>query len=121
MGDHQDLTVQTHSFPTRLASYLRLSLAQSRSVPLRLAGGAGRSRFWAQTFADVTGRDVEVSPVEEIGAVGAALVGGTAVGAFKSLEAGVRSEEHTSELQSLMRLSFPVFCLKQKNTPLLLL
>src|SRR3546814_2798120 len=28
----------------------------------------------------------------------------------------VRSEEHTSELQSLMRLSYAVFCLKQNNT-----
>src|SRR3546814_6019202 len=28
----------------------------------------------------------------------------------------VRSEEHTSELQSLMRISYAVFCLKQKNT-----
>src|SRR3546814_18087983 len=27
-----------------------------------------------------------------------------------------RSEEHPSELQSLMRLSYAVFCLKQKNT-----
>src|SRR3546814_4211412 len=28
----------------------------------------------------------------------------------------VRSEEHTSELQSLMRNSYAVFCLKKKNT-----
>src|SRR3546814_5035205 len=27
----------------------------------------------------------------------------------------VRSEEHTSELQSLMRLSYAVFCLKKQN------
>src|SRR3546814_7693955 len=27
-----------------------------------------------------------------------------------------RSEEHTSELQSLMRISYAVFCLKQKKT-----
>src|SRR3546814_4478510 len=27
-----------------------------------------------------------------------------------------RSEEHTSELQSLMRTSYAVFCLKKKNT-----
>src|SRR3546814_4861274 len=29
----------------------------------------------------------------------------------------VRSEEHTSELQSLMRISYAVFCLKKKNKP----
>src|SRR3546814_8124342 len=28
-----------------------------------------------------------------------------------------RSEEHTSELQSLMRISYAVFCLKTKNQP----
>src|SRR3546814_1263372 len=28
---------------------------------------------------------------------------------------GLRSEEHTSELQSLMRISYAVFCLKKKN------
>src|SRR3546814_5214922 len=28
-----------------------------------------------------------------------------------------RSEEHTSELQSLMRISYAVFCLKKKNKP----
>src|SRR3546814_9970584 len=33
-------------------------------------------------------------------------------------EAGepIRSEEHTSELQSLMRISYAVFCLKKKKT-----
>src|SRR3546814_9817691 len=30
--------------------------------------------------------------------------------------AGPRSEEHTSELQSLMRISYAVFCLKKKKT-----
>src|SRR3546814_1870007 len=30
----------------------------------------------------------------------------------------IRSEEHTSELQSLMRISYAVFCLKKKNTPI---
>src|SRR3546814_10844496 len=35
-------------------------------------------------------------------------------------DAGHRSEEHTSELQSLMRISYAVFCLKKKkhNMPL---
>src|SRR3546814_2567350 len=37
-------------------------------------------------------------------------------GAFASIG---RSEEHTSELQSLMRISYAVFCLKQKNANIL--
>src|SRR3546814_5451127 len=31
-------------------------------------------------------------------------------------EMSIRSEEHTSELQSLMRISYAVFCLKKKKT-----
>src|SRR3546814_1413225 len=31
------------------------------------------------------------------------------------LDGGERSEEHTSELQSLMRISYAVFCLKKKK------
>src|SRR3546814_1526618 len=34
----------------------------------------------------------------------------------RRLKAVRRSEEHTSELQSLMRTSYAVFCLKTKNT-----
>src|SRR3546814_10069007 len=39
-------------------------------------------------------------------------------GNLKGFRRGVtrRSEEHTSELQSLMRISYAVFCLKKKNT-----
>src|SRR3546814_1108293 len=33
----------------------------------------------------------------------------------RPLSAAWRSEEHTSELQSLMRISYAVFCLKKKN------
>src|SRR3546814_9969645 len=33
-------------------------------------------------------------------------------------DVATRSEEHTSELQSLMRISYAVFCLKKKNNPL---
>src|SRR3546814_4721435 len=40
---------------------------------------------------------------------------GRIVGAEAELAAG-RSEEHTSELQSLMRISYAVFCLQKKNT-----
>src|SRR3546814_3600361 len=35
---------------------------------------------------------------------------------FDPLHALARSEEHTSELQSLMRISYAVFCLQKKHT-----
>src|SRR3546814_3931647 len=41
------------------------------------------------------------------------LVGG---GLPERVQERLRSEEHTSELQSLMRISYAVFCLKKKNT-----
>src|SRR3546814_4926830 len=57
------------------------------------------------------------------GAVERALYGvlhfglGLVDGALRLGQRGVRrSEEHTSELQSLMRISYAVFCLKKKNT-----
>src|SRR3546814_4695807 len=50
----------------------------------------------------------EVAAIEIFGVDGAP-VGGARIGAL------VRSEEHTSELQSLMRISYAVFCLKKKN------
>src|SRR3546814_4401228 len=34
---------------------------------------------------------------------------------FRGRDTGRRSEEHTSELQSLMRISYAVFCLKKKR------
>src|SRR3546814_4509110 len=37
------------------------------------------------------------------------------------MDRNMRSEEHTSELQSLMRISYAVFCLKKKKTDFLLL
>src|SRR3546814_2030177 len=39
-------------------------------------------------------------------------------GATESEATANRSEEHTSELQSLMRISYAVFCLKTKNKTL---
>src|SRR3546814_4811266 len=36
--------------------------------------------------------------------------------AAKAVIADMRSEEHTSELQSLMRIPYAVFCLKKKQT-----
>src|SRR3546814_5260499 len=45
--------------------------------------------------------------------IGADVVGAAVSGAWA--QAASRSEEHTSELQSLMRIAYAVFCLKKKN------
>src|SRR3546814_4377907 len=52
-----------------------------------------------------------------IGEFDRVLGGGLVEGAVVLVggDPGIRSEEHTSELQSLMRISYAVFCLKKKK------
>src|SRR3546814_16788409 len=45
----------------------------------------------------------------------AGTIGGFARDGLLNFVGGCRSEEHTSELQSLMRISYAVFCLKKKT------
>src|SRR3546814_6704588 len=75
-GDHRDLHVLTHSFPTRRSSDLA-----REELPVRRRGRA--------------------IPLP---------------GHQDCIRRYSRSEEHTSELQSLMRISYAVFCLKQKTS-----
>src|SRR3546814_8567320 len=89
-GDDRDLHVLTHSFPTLRSSDLVADCAYSLVVRQRQIG----------------------SPL---------FVGGSAWAGFGEGTSTVfrhcfRSEEHTSELQSLMRISYAVFCLKTKTT-----
>src|SRR3546814_5400847 len=60
----------------------------------------------------LTGIDVEPTPIDRT-KIDAAL---KALHAYVADYRSKRSEEHTSELQSLMRISYAVFCLKKKNT-----
>src|SRR3546814_5058811 len=59
--------------------------------------------------ADVQARGDLLADAEHAAAQGARL------GHAGVVEADLRSEEHTSELQSLMRISYAVFCLKKKS------
>src|SRR3546814_8139064 len=49
------------------------------------------------------------------GRVGVAVQKISLMSGLASISLGRRSEEHTSELQSLMRISYAVFCLKKKK------
>src|SRR3546814_4878836 len=91
------ISTLTHSFPTRRSSDLRQGGPQACLQEPSKAGRPARQR----TSSDLersTGaeRDREVSWSEP-----------------PHLRSE-RSEEHTSELQSLMRISYAVFCLKKK-------
>jgi xylulokinase len=54
---------------------------------IRLGGGGARAPLWRQIQADVYGHPVELLEAEEGGAFGAALLAGTGVGAWPSVEA----------------------------------
>src|SRR3546814_9564936 len=74
----------------------------NRDIRGAATGAAVGAAVGAGVGAVVEGLD----PLE--GAAGGAVIGGI-VGAI------ARSEEHTSELQSLMRISYAVFCLKKQQ------
>lgn len=60
-----------------------LLMATSGDSPptvMRLAGGAARSRVWAQMFADVLGMPVEVAEGTEFGALGASICASVGIG-----------------------------------------
>src|SRR3546814_2057502 len=80
-------------FPTRRSS----DLAVGRG------GGSAFAAIRAQPAGTVQGR----IRITEQGEVIAAKYG--------TIDSAARSEEHTSELQSLMRISYAVFCLKKKK------
>src|SRR3546814_3541493 len=80
-----------------------------------LAGGVVVDLHLARRLAE----KLEVDLVMRVAVEAGARVGeeaGDDAGRGDGLQACLRSEEHTSELQSLMRISYAVFCLKKKNT-----
>src|SRR3546814_4247844 len=87
-------------------------LAAERKSVVKLAGtptarNLTRVFFLQERLKGLGGKD---SGIKHVHVVGAGVMGGdiAAWAAYKGLD---RSEEHTSELQSLMRISYAVFCL----------
>jgi len=64
---------------------------------IRLGGGGARGPLWRQIQADVYNHPVELLAAEEGGAFGAALLAGTGVGAWPSVEAACEATIHTAE------------------------
>src|SRR3546814_1595037 len=111
----------THSFATRRSSDLvghvgGVAAAAQGVAHLEAAVAAARG-----ADGDVAGEQ-RLAGAAGRGAAGAAAAAGLALGGLDAVvpvedpaAEGVdeRSEEHTSELQSLMRISYAVFCLKK--------
>src|SRR3546814_960591 len=111
----------THSVPTRRSSDLKGSAYDDVSVRQLLTMTSGVK--WNEDYTDpksdvaqfnlqapVPGEDITVSYMKRLPRE--APAGSKWV--YK------RSEEHTSELQSLMRISYAVFCLKKTKQTILL-
>src|SRR3546814_4652669 len=81
---------------------------------LVLEGGSGR--VWRCLVEAKIGRnELEVEQVERYLAIARAVRLDAVLTISNQFVALPRSEEHTSELQSLMRNSYAVFCLKKKK------
>src|SRR3546814_5225820 len=108
---------------TTCGAMTRAATAPSRAAPIR---AAFRDVFDMEfSFGGKRGREPSGSPAHHRIRKTAAARGSRhrcALTAVRSLgrwrHGAPRSEEHTSELQSLMRISYAVFCLnKKKKTP----
>ena len=77
-----------------------LSLFDELKIPVtnvRLGGGGARSPLWRQIQADVYGRPVELLAAEEGAAFGAALLAGTGIAAWPSIEAACAETVHVAQ------------------------
>jgi xylulokinase len=76
------------------------TLFRELNVPvkaIRLGGGGARGPLWRQIQADVYGHPVELLEAEEGGAFGAALLAGTGIGAWASVEAACAATVRVAE------------------------
>src|SRR3546814_9453608 len=103
----------THSFPTRRSS--ELPQPASEAARWRLPGQAQASAVKVNKLAtDLLGTNSAPAVAAGFAASGGKCVRAARPTASSAIRAPRRSEEHTSELQSLMRISYDVFCLKKK-------
>src|SRR3546814_6618233 len=95
----------------------RSEVAEIHKADVRNAVADADDRFigrFGAIFGDEVARRMPLAePWRQIGEIVAVPVAAPSLGKQRG-EFGLRSEEHTSELQSLMRISYAVFCLKKK-------
>src|SRR3546814_2821852 len=107
----------THSFPTRRSSDLKLRSnkpALRRYYVKAIVGRVEVGDHQIRIFGSTRHWNMRLVGLPTIPQHQCPTSNGN--GAPKMPKMRPRSEEHTSELQSLMRISYAVFCLKKKNT-----
>src|SRR3546814_5668089 len=96
-------------FPSRSLQFA----PRCRDLPVR--DGNAKTKYGApphKRHSDAICRQQAlVHCIAEIGSVPACRYGRAAASPMLAIVHAIRSEEHTSELQSLMRISYAVFCL----------
>src|SRR3546814_8968067 len=104
----------THPFPPRLSSDLLFFVLEyyGHTRTRLLNGGLGK---WRREGRALTAEVPAIAPKRFVPRARRDLAA-TAEEVKTSLGKEERSEEHTSELQPLMRISYAVFCLKKKTT-----
>src|SRR3546814_7173748 len=106
----------TTSCPTRRSSYLRVRRAQAATVRAHQRLTLHRHRVGH--FADANVMVLKIGGFHDAsrGCAAWSCPNTAYDGSERSRRpTSCRSEEHTSELQSLMRISYAVFCLKKKK------
>src|SRR3546814_8314025 len=101
----------THVFPTRRSSDLRKQALFPDSELFTDAELRGNLRELTRSLVL---RHTDFGSLEKY-LDGYSIAGSRLAGLRIPATILTRSEEHTSELQSLMRISYAVFCLKKKN------
>jgi xylulokinase len=74
LGDLARAAIECATYATAAAIGVLVALRGAAGVRIRATGGASRSALWAQTLADVLGREVEVADVAEPSARGGAAL-----------------------------------------------
>src|SRR3546814_5475178 len=108
----RDRTVTPSLILKKLSAYRQQN---SLAAALREVGRIERTLFTLRWFDDPALRRTVTAELNK-GEARNSLARAVAfhrLGRFR--DRGLRSEEHTSELQSLMRISYAVFCLKKKK------
>src|SRR3546814_1807453 len=119
--DHRNLHVLTHSFPTRRSSDLRIDETVEFAGLERIVGARRASEHAHDLDAVIVApqhpvwAEIEGLPRRMARDIGRKFDAQAAPDLALAVPRIDRSEEHTSELQSLMRISYAVFCLKKKK------